>query len=273
VLLLLAATPAGAGLLHLESALDSQAPLRAAVRRLEFGSTYYGAEKWLGLRHQLRIAGSRGDQVQWGLTLPWLYSSLANGGRSGRDNLLMGGTLGLLSAAHARLRLGGEFWLPRADADLAPLGERRAYGRLALLGELAGRRGLEFGLSYAWELRGIGPEPEGGPWPDFWDLDLRLGGQPAAGAGFSVRAGGSWQPEGDLVYTWLGAGLALAWDERWLAELSGMAHFGAAEAPSRADYRLRLGLRRDLESPSAAEPALPGADTAPAGEAPPPDAP
>jgi hypothetical protein len=266
VFLLLVATPAGASLLHLEGVLDSQAALPAAQRRLEFGSTYYGAANWTGLRHLVRLAGARGEQVQWSLTLPWLYSSYGNGGRSGRDNLHLGGTLRMVGGERPRLRLGGEFWVPLAGGELAPLGERRAFGRLALLGELAGG-GLETGLSYTWELRGIGPETDGGPWPDAWTLDLRLGRRPAAGARACFLGGGTWQPEGDLGYAWLGAGLDLAWSEAWLVELAGAAYFGAGDDPTRADYRLRLGLRRDVKL-AAAAPAAP-ADGASAGEAPP----
>jgi len=258
VLLLLAAAPASAGFLHVEDLLDSQAAVPAAVRRLEFGSTYYGAARWAGHRHLLRVAGSRGEQVQWSLTLPWLYSSFANDGRSGRDNLLMGGTLRMAGDGRSRLRLGGDFWLPLAGEALAPLAERRAFARLALLGELSAAGGLEAGLSYCWELRGIGPETDGAPWPASWALDLRLGRRPATGLRASLLGGASWQPESDLVYGWLGAGLGFAWDGQWLVELAGGPYHGAADEPTRADYRIRLSLRRDVKLADSA-PAATGA--------------
>ncbi len=262
VLLLLAAVPAGAGFLHGEGVLDSQAALPAGQRRLEFGSTYYGAGPWAGHRHLLRVAGSRGELVQWSLSLPWLYSSLGNGGRSGRDNLLTGATLRMAAGERGRLRLGGEFWLPLASASLAPLAERRAFLRLALLGELTAAGGLEAGLSYCRELRGIGPEAEG-PWPASLDLDLRLGRRPTSGLRACLLGGSAWQPEGELGMGWLGAGLAYAWDGQWLAELTGAAYLGAADEPTRADYRVRLGLRWDAELPSA----TPARGGAAAGEA------
>lgn len=250
-LLLLLATPASARLLHVESVLESQAALPPDTRRLEFGSSYFGASAWAGHRHSLRYAGSRGDHIAWSLTLPWLYSSLANGGRAGRDNLLLGSSLRLAHGEAADLRLAGDFWLPFASEDLAPLALRRAFGRLALIGAQRGALDHAAALSYCWEVVGVGPETEGGAWPRRWDLALRSGKRPASGWGLFISGCLSRQQaaDEDLTFGSLGGGVTLAWDARWCAELGAESTIGAEDIADRADYRVRLTLRRDVALP------------------------
>ena len=253
----MAATPVRARLLLLESPLQSLAPLAGDQRRLEFGSAYFGAHTWAGYRHQLRYAGSRGDALSWSLTLPWLYSSYANGGRGGRDNLLLGAGLRLAGGEGVRLRLGGELWLPFADAALAPLGERRAFGRATLLlaSSSGSRPGFQAAFSYRGELVGLGPETEDAAWPERMDLESRLARQPAVGAGFFLAGGAAVQASEDLQAAWLGGGLGVNWGDTYCMELGGEAWFGAQDEPGRPDYRVHFRLRRDLSLATTATPA------------------
>ncbi|MCB1164109.1 MAG: hypothetical protein R3C71_15565 [Candidatus Krumholzibacteriia bacterium] len=265
LLVLLGGRSAHARLLLLESPLESLAPLPADARRLEFSSTAFGAQHWAGQRLQLRYAGSRGTQLSWSLALPWLYSSYANGGRSGRDNLFLGAGLRVLGDEGARLRVGGELWLPFAAPELAPLGERRAFGRLALLAGGGPRAPLQVSLSWRTELRGLGPELDASAdqriWPERWNLDARLGRFPAAGLAAFVRGGSSLQYDDGKrrQLGWIGGGAQFAWGEVFSVELSGEGWLGLGGDPVRPDYRLRLTLRRDAIAPPApAEPASPG---------------
>lgn len=260
--LLLLAAPASARLLQSEGVLESQAAMPADARRLEFGSSYFGASAWAGHRHSIRYAGSRGEQLAWSLSLPWLYSSLGNGGRAGRDNLLFGGSLRFARREAVDLRLAADFWLPFAARELAPLAERRAFSRLALIGAHRGSAELTMALSYCWELVGVGPETEGGAWPKRWELALRSGYRPTAGWGAFLSGGLIWQPEADadLKFGSAGGGVSLAWGSRWWVELAGEGSIGAESASDRADYRVRLVLRRDaiLPPPAADREGAPG---------------
>lgn len=242
--------------------LESQAALPPDTRRLEFGSSYFGASAWAGHRHTLRYAGSRGDTVAWSLTLPWLYSSLANGGRAGRDNLLLGGSLRLAHGEASSLRLAGDFWLPFAGEDLAPLALRRAFGRLALVGARRGGLDHTAALSYCWEIVGVGPETDDEAWPRRWDLALRNGRRLASGWGMFFSASLSRQQAAGeaLNFGSAGGGLTLDWGALWSAELGAEATIGAQGVDDRADYRLRLTLRRDATLPP------PDADPGPAGD-------
>lgn len=272
---LLLAAPASARLLQSEGVLESQAALPPDTRRLEFGSSYFGASAWAGHRHSIRYAGSRGEQLSWSLSLPLLYSSLGNGGRAGRDNLLFGASLQLARRERADLRLAGDFWLPFAGRDLAPLAERRAFSRLALIGAHRGRAELTAALSYCWEFVGVGPETEGGAWPKRWDLALRAGRRPLTGWGVFLSGGLLWQPaasDPDLKLGSAGGGISLAWGTRWRAELSGEGSIGAESIADRADYRLRLVLRRDVALPPAVDGEA-GPAAVPADAPPPPAAP
>lgn len=253
---------AGARLLLLESPLDAHVPLGPDSRRMEFGSETFGADKWMGQRLHFRYAGSRGGGLTWSLTLPWLYSSYANGGRSGRDNLQVGGAVGLVGAASRRVRLAGDFWLPFSDDSLYPLAQRRAFARVALLGRLGAEPGgMSLACAYRREAVGLGPEVEGPAWSEQIQGELALDRAFGAGLAVSLRGGISHAFDESLTWVEAGAGLSLRWSEDWSAELRGLVGLGAQAEPDRHDYALRLVLRRDrplpVEEPAAADPQPP----------------
>jgi hypothetical protein len=240
-----------AGLLFLETPLQTQSDLAASSRRLEIVSSYFGAEAWAGQRHTLRYSARRGELLSWSLGLPWLYSSLGNGGRSGRDNLQLGAALRLLRGERARLRVGADAWLPFAGEDLAPLALRRAFGRVSFLGEL-GDRGSPFlsgAIAFRRELKGIGPEYEGARWTDLTSLALRLAPLGGENRLLFLEAALARALDEDLNWGRIGAGLCLRWNETWSTELAAELAFGREALPERYDYQLRLGISRSLVWP------------------------
>ena len=262
--------PAGSAgrVLFLEDPLRSWAPLGQDRHRLELGSEYFGAHAWTGLRHTLRIDGSRGRFMGWSVAVPWLYSSYHGTGETGRDNLragLVGYAPGL---ARGRLCLGAEVWLPFSEDRLYPLQQRRCFGRATLTSAVpAAGMTWRTALSYCWELRGVGPQTTGGPWPERLAADLRAG----------KRLGGAWEPfvEGGIsvssdAATWsrLGGGLGLRWSEVWSAEAMAETSLGNQEDPDLYDYRISLRLTREFipPAPEASEKGTPG-------ETPPPEGP
>lgn len=275
----MAAAPgsAPARLLILEPPLEAMAPIPPDSRRMEFGTRYFGAELWTGQRHLIRYTGSRTNGISWSLALPWLYSSYANGGVSGRDNIHVSAALPFPGAAASRFRLGSDLWLPFADDRLYPLAQRRAFARVSLLTDLGDSQGffLRSALAYRLELEGLGPETEDEPWSDHYGLDLRVGR--GLGESWRVFATGAldWPREEELLWWRGGAGVAVDWRGGWSLELAGEFAGGDEAAPDRHDYAFRLCLRREiaLETPGDADGApepgaghpLPGGSANPGG--------
>lgn len=244
---------AEARLLLLESALSSHVPLGPDARRFELGSEYFSGGAWAGQRHLLRYAGSREEQLSWFLSLPWLYSSYQNSGHGGRDNIHVGGAMTLGGG----LRLGGDLWLPFTDDALYPLAQRRAFGRLALLGDWSrqapAKLPLSGALSYRRELKGLGPDSEGPVWSDLIAVDLRLGRR--LGATWECFLGGNLSHAFDEDLSWgdLSAGLGLGWGESWRMEFSGALALALASEPEDLDYAFKLRLHRDITLPRSSE--------------------
>ncbi len=245
-----------ARLLFLDPPLQSQPDQTADSRRLEIESSYYGAAAWTGQRHVLRYSVRSGELLSWSLGLPWLYSSLNNGGVSGRDNLQLGAALRPLRGETARVRFGADVWLPFAGDELAPLALRRAFGRLSLLGELGGEGSPLFwgALAFRRELKGIGPKYEGPRWTDHTSLTLRFAA--LRGRRLSLFLEGAAARALDERVTWghFGSGLSIRWNEIWSSELAAEMAFGEKALPERYDYRLRIGISRTLPSPSETPP-------------------
>ncbi len=250
-----------ARLLFLETPLQTQADLPATSRRLEIVSTYYGATTWAGQRHALRYTARRGEVITWSLGLPWVYSSMANGGVSGRDNLHLGATVAMLRGDRARARVGAELWMPFADEALAPLALRRAFGRLNFLGELGDPRSpvLRFALAHRRELKGIGPEYEGARWTDLASLSFRFTAIARESWTLFLEAGGARALDEKLSWGRSGAGLSWRWNEVWSAEFAAEMAFGDEALPERYDYLARLGISRTLSLPSDTPPLEPEA--------------
>ncbi len=245
-----------ARLLFLEPPLHSQADQPTASRRLEIVSTYYGAATWTGQRHLLRYSVRSGELLSWSLGLPWLYSSMGNGGVSGRDNLQLGAALRPQSRETARFRFGADVWLPFAGDELAPLALRRAFGRLSILGELGHEDSPLFWGAFAFrrELKGIGPKYEGPRWTDLASLTLRFAA--LRGQRHILFLEGAAARALDERVTWghFGSGLSIHWNETWSSELTAELAFGEEALPERYDYRLRIGISRTLPSPEETPP-------------------
>jgi hypothetical protein len=266
VLLLLAAVSCGeARLLFLEDPLRSFPPFGPGARRLEIGSEFFGAAGWTGLRHTFRLDGQRGERLGWSITLPWLYSSYLAPSNSGRDNFRFGGSLRVSGSKDRHFSLLGESWMPFTEDDLYPLGQRRAFCRLALVGglRLAAYK-LRGGVAYRWELKGIGPDTFDDGWPNrysaFFELGRRLSDrlEGRCEGGISVS---------DEAATWsrLGGVLAFDWSEFWRAELGFEGTLGNQSDPDLYDYRVSFRVLREFPRPPEM---LPGERAGETGDAP-----
>ncbi len=267
----LAPGTAPARLLILESPLESLAPIDVESRRLEFGTEYFGAYRWAGQRHLIRYTGSRANGISWSLALPWLYSTYANGGRGGRDNLHVSAGLPVPTGEARRLRLGSDLWLPFASNSLYPLAQRRAFARVSLLADLGGREHffLRSSLAYRVELEGLGPETEGDSWSDHYSLDLRMGHGLAGGWRVFLASALDWPKEEELLWWRGGAGFGLDWSGGWSLEMAVEFAHGDEAYPDRLDHALRLRLRREISVAEPDESAAPH----PMGSEPPPGLP